>query len=532
MAISMSHITTATNTGGGTSLSYSSVNIGTAADDRIVVVVANAESSSGTSQASSCTIGGVSATRHVFTNQEGGGVAIFTRNVTSGTSATIVVNYTVSQFRGMVGIWRLTGATETPVDTDLQEDLTGSTGFTYTVDIPADAVAICGESKGDADPVGWSGATERYDSAPGASQFYGADVAATGSDRNGYTISTSYEASFQAAGGAVAVFASASEEASATVDIDSALSLSPVASKVGNTTTPVNVTTSLSPAAAKTGVVSSDIITGLSISAVALQRRLTTVDIPIESSISPSATKTGVTTTSINTYVVLSPLTEKFASATVVIDIDLTSTQASEKTGVVTSSIDVSSSTVALSGKTGQTTSAVDVETTLSSPSAKTGVVASLVDVDFTISPEAEVAPEVTSDVNFTLSISALAAKKVPTTSSVDIETSLLVDSVVAGIQAINIIIGTLGRAGRYITGIGNLSLPTPVSEALTEHNIPSDGTTTIGVAIGAKAYSVNAVGVVATTITTAVGSIPLTTGVVEEEVTADVADLEISVGI
>lgn len=99
----------------------SSVSLGTASGDRIVVVGVSARGNSLTF--SSMTIGGVSATELADTSSLGtynNQVAMYAASVPTGTSGNVVLTYTGSVDSLVFGIWALTGTQGivTPYDTD------------------------------------------------------------------------------------------------------------------------------------------------------------------------------------------------------------------------------------------------------------------------------------------------------------------------------------------------------------------------------------------------------------------------------
>lgn len=211
MAITLNYITTATQTTGGSSLTFSDVSIGSASADRVVVVAICSESNV-PETFSGGTIGGNSATEAVVvegtSSTVGTIVAILYLAVPTGTTATIVSNYSGSVFRGICSVWTLTGDTPELIDIDTDTAPSG-TGLSCSVDIPANAVGIAGYSQGNTFEVTWTGATERFDeSVSGGSRFSTADVPAIGSDRNGHTVSVSHSNSTQTISEAVAVFTS------------------------------------------------------------------------------------------------------------------------------------------------------------------------------------------------------------------------------------------------------------------------------------------------------------------------------------
>jgi hypothetical protein len=126
---------------------FSSVDIGAADADRCVVVAVYARKGGGATSISSVTIGGVTATSIITqgrTDTDLGApatniVGFFCADVTSGTSADVVVTYADTMARAACDIWRFVGYDFTSI-----HDSSGSTADdpTYDIDIPADGVAL------------------------------------------------------------------------------------------------------------------------------------------------------------------------------------------------------------------------------------------------------------------------------------------------------------------------------------------------------------------------------------------------------
>jgi hypothetical protein len=150
-------------TASSSSYSYSSVNIGAATADRLVIVGALWGSASGTQTVSSLSIGGTAATQVVM---EGGGAGIFARLVSSGTTATIAVTFPSAVTSCGIYVWTLIDyQSSTAVDTvtdnssPLSQSLTTSGGGVIV------AVARASGSAG----FTWTGLTEQDDGSVNAS---------------------------------------------------------------------------------------------------------------------------------------------------------------------------------------------------------------------------------------------------------------------------------------------------------------------------------------------------------------------------
>jgi len=147
-----------------TSFSFSSQDIGTPSSDRKVVVVthsATAYAHNGT--VSSMTIGGVSATLVVrATPATNGQLEMWEADVPSGTTATIVVNWSISRNGCGIGVWAVTGANSSTYAT--ATDITSPLSQTLT--IPARGCAIGGAFGFSTPTFSWTGLTENYEQNP------------------------------------------------------------------------------------------------------------------------------------------------------------------------------------------------------------------------------------------------------------------------------------------------------------------------------------------------------------------------------
>lgn len=177
---------------------FTNHNIGAAAGDRLVIVVACFNQSNSSSV--TCTIGGVAATK-VRQDANGGlaGCAIFYRNVPSGTSADIVVTTASGSINTLrIGVWRLVGQSS-----DIPADDNGTNGvnsvLSANIDVPARAVMVAGFHVAAGGSCTWSNATERFDNTDNNLLGTGADhTNATDSDQDGRTITATATASQRA----------------------------------------------------------------------------------------------------------------------------------------------------------------------------------------------------------------------------------------------------------------------------------------------------------------------------------------------
>lgn len=145
---------------GFTTYTFTSVNIGTAAVDRIVIVVMAANGGQSISQFTSCTIGGNAASLvGAVSATNGEPVAIAYLLVTSGTTADIVVNTSSGKSDFIIGVYTLTGYTSgTPENSGSVEVSGGSAATqTFTPSLGAVGVYITNEHGTDTMSVSWSG---------------------------------------------------------------------------------------------------------------------------------------------------------------------------------------------------------------------------------------------------------------------------------------------------------------------------------------------------------------------------------------
>ena len=189
MPLALSFVTDVFDEANLTAYTFSSVDIGTAVSDRIVIVTANAEAGE---PISTITIGGAATTIAVSEKASVSAAVIAYAAIPTGTSADIVVTWDSGAIRCMIGVWELTGADITPTDTDTSTSLP-STGESLTVNIPTNAAAVATHTSGDSSSSDfWTGAVRRYADATSGAELQGADVQPTGSDRPTHAISTSY----------------------------------------------------------------------------------------------------------------------------------------------------------------------------------------------------------------------------------------------------------------------------------------------------------------------------------------------------
>ena len=153
-----------------TNFTFNSVDIGTASDDRKIIVAAMV-SGGGTGTIVGCTLGGNAMTPQVIPaldneNQSG----IFELDVSSGTSATVVVQNSASKGFGAIAVFAVTGA---PLQSNFTRTFaaiastTGDTTPNTTISTPAlgniIGCALFTHSSGGSYTAAWTNVTERFD---------------------------------------------------------------------------------------------------------------------------------------------------------------------------------------------------------------------------------------------------------------------------------------------------------------------------------------------------------------------------------
>lgn len=160
--------TSSANTSGDTTHTHSSVSIGEASDDRLVVVVAHAtRQSTDNPNLTGVTIGGVSAT--IVRNQKtatssSSYCSISSLLVTSGTTADIALVFDDNMTRSRLGIYVLRGLNSTTAyDNAGYSNTSSGTVSTADIDVQEKGIIIAGMTLFISSSFTWSGVTEDYD---------------------------------------------------------------------------------------------------------------------------------------------------------------------------------------------------------------------------------------------------------------------------------------------------------------------------------------------------------------------------------
>jgi len=178
MVFTYNHVTT--STGATTSFTFSGEAIGAEASDRIIVIGITArKNGTGARSLSSATIGGITATKHVELQNSGdnsGYTAWISAAVPSGTTATIILNFSASMFRCSIGVYVTTGMNATPTDTDSTVTDNSALNLSY---VDGGVVVGVATSIANAAAAAWTNLTEKYDaSMSGDTTYSGAQSAA------------------------------------------------------------------------------------------------------------------------------------------------------------------------------------------------------------------------------------------------------------------------------------------------------------------------------------------------------------------
>jgi hypothetical protein len=173
------------------SYTFTNANIG---GPGLIIVAVHSEQNS-TSTLNSVTIGGSAATIAVNGNLSGELITAFAaREITSGSTATIVVTYSGAQDCCRVAVWRVTNYnSETALATNSASAASGS-GQSLTLNsLPVGAVAVAAYSVTVENiRVTWTGVTEKYDSNIASATTSGTGGDATTTVAGNLTISTAH----------------------------------------------------------------------------------------------------------------------------------------------------------------------------------------------------------------------------------------------------------------------------------------------------------------------------------------------------
>ena len=153
----------AEDTSDQTTYTFSSQNLGTAADDRHIIVGILSRKAGATTTISSVTVGGVSATiveqvTNTGTNSDVAGIAIAA--VPTGTTGDVVVTFGAGMVRAAISLYRATGLDSATASQSLNSTASAPA---VNLDIPVNGFAIGAGITAASSTATWSGLTEDYD---------------------------------------------------------------------------------------------------------------------------------------------------------------------------------------------------------------------------------------------------------------------------------------------------------------------------------------------------------------------------------
>jgi hypothetical protein len=168
----------------------------------LIIVAVHGRDDDGAAGINYVNISGYSMTQIVSQQQGTSGsnnVALYAYRMTAGTSADIVINWTVPMERCSIGVWRLTGnSSDVPFDTDIAVSSSTSFGLSDTLNLNTGRNwVVAAFTTNGTNAITWTNATEKYDfgysgengRVSGASELFTSGATAT--------ISTSYSAQAQ-----------------------------------------------------------------------------------------------------------------------------------------------------------------------------------------------------------------------------------------------------------------------------------------------------------------------------------------------
>jgi hypothetical protein len=156
--------TFASSTTNASSYTFSSVDIGTASSDRLVIVIAHAVTASTAINITGVTVAGVTATQQVINASDGIRIAIYTALVTSGTTGNVVVTTDITAGSMAISTYTLKNYnSSTPEDTFATS---GTPTATDSLTFGSNSAVVAGATGGIASSsISWSSPlVEDYDS--------------------------------------------------------------------------------------------------------------------------------------------------------------------------------------------------------------------------------------------------------------------------------------------------------------------------------------------------------------------------------
>lgn len=225
MAVSVTRTAQTSSGTNASSYTFSSTAIGTASSDRLIAVtfMAVANVPEAVLTLSSATIGGTTANIEIQQTSDSGSndavVGIITAAVPSGTTASIVLNFSASCFRAGIIVYSVTGANHTPTGATSAWSVNTDTR-TVSLTVPGNGAAI-GVDGGSATPpfgvINWTGLTSDHliNGPGGESGYVGTAILEPATTQTSLSISAEVQVNF----GLSCLAAIAFEEASSGTSI-------------------------------------------------------------------------------------------------------------------------------------------------------------------------------------------------------------------------------------------------------------------------------------------------------------------------
>jgi len=189
------------STGTGAARTFSSTAIGTAADNRVIIVsVGTTGGGGGTDDCTSVTVGGTGLSKLVSKVHTDHQIAqIWAGSITSGTSADIVVTWARTASRTGIGVWAAYGI-GTMEDSGSASISSSSSAMSTDLDISAGGVAmgytfVSTGGEGASTSFTWSNLTENFDENIDPTGNHSGAAAAFAAAQSGLTVSSTPSAS-------------------------------------------------------------------------------------------------------------------------------------------------------------------------------------------------------------------------------------------------------------------------------------------------------------------------------------------------
>jgi len=129
-----------------TQFTFSNAAIGTATDDRVVIVTIGVAAGTAAGVTfGAMTIGGVTATKHGSTadgHSGSAGVAVYSASVSSGTTATIVINFPAKNHSPGLAVYSTVGPISLHEAVKLDSHTSGSAALSFSPDVPAGGFVV------------------------------------------------------------------------------------------------------------------------------------------------------------------------------------------------------------------------------------------------------------------------------------------------------------------------------------------------------------------------------------------------------